>query len=80
MSRTNGCLLTCDRCGKQIFLKLTGEGEMDGGYTRWNKFEPVPEGWGLNGVKNLCPECYAKWKELEKEFMDREKEFYGGVK
>ena len=75
MSRTNGCLLTCDRCGKQTFLKSTGEGEMDGGYTRWNKFEPAPEGWGSNSGRNLCPECYEKWKELEKEFMDREKEF-----
>lgn len=71
MAEMNGKLLICDRCGKQIFLRTTGEGETDGGYTRWNKFEPAPDGWDLASVPEcpgakygsirVCPECHALW-------------------
>ena len=45
MAKVNGQIVTCDRCGKHIFLKCTGEGERDGGFTRWNKFESLPDGY-----------------------------------
>lgn len=86
MAETNGKLLTCDRCGKQIFLKCVGEGEADGGYTRWNNFEKPPKGWDfVNVPKNIrgecanvhssfirvCPECYALWeKVIHEHFTD----------
>lgn len=74
-----GKLCTCDRCGAQVFLKTTGEGEADGGFTRWNKFEPYPEGWdevavpksanasranAYNSYLRTCPECTALWKKV----------------
>lgn len=73
MSEVNGQLTTCERCGVQIFRKCIGEGERDGGYTRWNNFEPYPEGWGLVSVPEgirpydyarVCPECHSKWKRV----------------
>ena len=72
MSEQRGKLLTCDRCGKTVFLKeLEAKGkDADGGYTRWNEYkhEEPPEGWSRkyfgDYIKsyNLCPECS---KELE---------------
>lgn len=77
MAEVNGKIVTCDRCGAEIFLRTTGEGEADGGYTRWNKFEPYPEGWELvaipkktkaghanayNSYLRVCPVCNHLWK------------------
>ncbi len=77
MSEVNGQLTTCQRCGAQIFRRCTGEGVADGGYTRWNNFEPYPEGWELvavpssvktgsgnayNNYMRVCPACNEVWK------------------
>lgn len=75
MASVNGRLVSCDRCGEQVFLKCTGEGEADGGFTRWNNFESMPEGWGKVYVPSCadddyiecmttCPKCTAFWKSL----------------
>ena len=76
MAEVCGKKITCDRCGKSIFLKCIGEGERDGGFTRWNKFEQRPEGWEKYEVPSLdtssthseymqvCPECSALWREV----------------
>ena len=47
MASVNGQLTICDRCGTQIFRRTTGDGEADGGFTRWNNFESYPEGWRI---------------------------------
>lgn len=63
MSEVRGKIITCERCGAKIFVKTIGDGESDGGFTRWNKFEESP-GWGHDcrvGI-DLCPECR---KELD---------------
>lgn len=71
MSRVNGQLLICDRCRRVVFLKCTGEGETDGGYTRWNNFEPAPEGWELHhDVGLLCPECNSLWHDTVEAFKE----------
>lgn len=70
--RANGQLRTCDRCGASVFLKVTGEGERDGGFTRWNKFEEA-EGWSTEvDMGDLCPKCTEELKQLMDNFM-REK-------
>lgn len=70
MAEMNGQLVSCDRCGTQIFRKCAGEGEADGGFTRWNKFEPYPEGWEyVSDIGRVCPECNKKYKELLNTFM-----------
>ena len=51
MSQAKGKLITCDICGAPVFLKTTGEGEADGGYTRWNEFEAFPEGWASSKIQ-----------------------------
>ena len=85
MSVQNGRLTTCDRCGATVFSKCTGEGEADGGYTRWNKFEQLPHGWGQVTIPKksslsdprdcrhvtVCPLCNAAWRTaLEVYFCD----------
>lgn len=82
MAKINGQIVICDRCKAQVFRKVTGEGEADGGYTRWNTFEPLPDGWGLvaipssrgapsanahNGYLHVCPECHKQWDTLVNE-------------
>lgn len=70
-----GKLTTCDRCGKTVFSKTIGDGETDGGYTRWNKFEE-PKGWSFEyKIGDLCPECTEKYKELVKDFEESQKKF-----
>ena len=72
MGSVSGKILKCDRCDKEIFLKFIGEGVTDGGFTRWNKFEEAPKGWGYctEVQGDLCPECRA---ELEKVLEDFKK-------
>lgn len=80
MAEVNGKIVTCDRCGNGIFRKVTGEHETDGGWTRWNDFEDMPDGWGLvavpssvgwtghgnayNGYIQVCPSCHKLWDEI----------------
>lgn len=80
MAKVNGQIVSCDRCGSEIFLKCTGEDEADGGFTRWNEFEPLPEGWDFvavpksvgwpgsgnayNGYLQVCPECHKLWDKI----------------
>lgn len=77
MASKKGMLLICDRCGATIFLECTGESEADGGYTRWNKFEKPPEGWGYASdskkINNLCPNCNKEYQNLIKEFESNSK-------
>lgn len=75
MGEVKGKLVTCDRCGKTVFLRTTGDGEMDGGFTRWNEFEPFPIGWDMrNDIGTLCPKCSEGYKNLLKSFMERVKD------
>lgn len=88
MASVNGQLVTCDRCGASIFLKCTGEGERDGGFTRWNKFEPPPEGWSIVSVPSkdratgnqqhirVCPPCHRLWFITLNEHFLRGSELY----
>lgn len=72
MAEKKGKLLICDRCGATVFLECTGEGERDGGYTRWNNFEDRPEGWEFvrdcTKFSMLCPECFKKYKDIIRGF------------
>lgn len=77
MAKINGQLVICDRCKAEVFRKCTGEGERDGGYTRWSIFEDLPNGWG-NHNGDLCPDCYREWNRLETEFKNKEIEFMIG--
>lgn len=71
MSSENGQMLTCDRCCAWIFLRCTGEGEMDGGYTRWNKFEKAP-GWEyVLNVGSVCPDCYKDYVDMLERYKKR---------
>lgn len=45
MGAVNGRMYTCDRCGATEFVKHTGTRDGDGGYTVWDKFDPLrPDG------------------------------------
>lgn len=70
MSEIFGKIVSCERCGEQIFLKCIGEEEFDGGYTRFNKFESFPDGWELSRIAypevtymRTCPKCSAFWEK-----------------
>lgn len=73
MAEKKGLLIICDRCGNTGFCECNGEGEADGGYTRWNKFEPPPEGWGISRdcekYHRLCHHCYAEYQRILQEFQ-----------
>lgn len=73
MADQKGLLKTCDRCGAQVFLKYTGTDTLDGGYTKLDKFEDAPDGWGCCKVgreyRTLCPACAERWGEIGIAFM-----------
>lgn len=77
MATKNGRMIICDRCGETVFCECTGEGERDGGYTRWNTFEEPPEGWDTTRdcekVFNVCPSCNKIYRDMIKTFERYEK-------
>lgn len=79
-TEVKGMLTTCDRCGVTCFRKCVVEGETDGGFTRWNKFEPYPDGWDYHSeTGRLCPECNGEYIKFLNEFLGQERaEVKGG--
>lgn len=74
MSEVKCMLKTCDRCGTQIFLKCTGEGVADGGFTRWNEFEQAPPGWNyISNVGTVCPKCWEEYVQMLEEYKEASK-------
>lgn len=72
MSFVNGRKYICDRCARETFCECTGEGEIDGGFTRWNMFEPLPEGWNSHPETGLlCAECDDQYTNMMTAFMGR---------
>jgi len=60
MSEIEGKLVTCDVCGKSVFLPYVGDGESDGGFTRWRRYEKLPKGWNdvrASVATTTCPDC-----------------------
>ena len=77
--KTNGRLIECDRCGNTTFCKTTGDGELDGGYTRWNKFEDA-EGWSHeHGIGDLCTRCTEEFRKILDDFKNAKEKFKGGA-
>lgn len=92
MAKVYGQIVTCDRCGAEIFRKCIGEGELDGGRTRWNKFEEMPNGWDLvaipkslgrvgngnehNGYLYVCPDCHNLWDKIVMEGFPKGTPYY----
>lgn len=74
MTAIEGKLLTCDCCGETIFLKYIGDGETDGGYTRWRKYEKA-DGWdslriGDYNLANICPKCLKEMQDAVRRIAD----------
>lgn len=68
MAETEGKLLTCDLCGKTVFLKYVETKAYDGGYTHVRRYEDKPDGWQAWHVSNvinsmLCPSCNERMQE-----------------
>ena len=74
MATIDGRKIICDRCGAEIFCAKIGEGETDGGWTKWDKFEPTPDGWGYHsGIGQLCPACNYEYEAILDNFKTQKK-------
>ena len=67
-----GKMLICSRCGKEVFLKKTGEHTLDGGFTGpFNDYEAKPDGWinipELGG--HICDYCSDEFKHMMYNYM-----------
>jgi len=73
MSRTKGMNVTCERCGNTVFLKQIEDLVMDGGLTRNEQYEEMPEGWGTfyceGKSMDMCPRCLEHMRNAVKEAM-----------
>lgn len=57
--------------GEKVFSQCTGDGATDGGYTRWNEFEPLPEGWENHyETGQLCPKCNEEYNVIIEKFKN----------
>lgn len=71
MTERLGKSITCDRCGKVVFLEYIGSDTFDGGYTNLKRFETRPEGWSRHAeTGDLCDECSKAYEELLQEFFE----------
>lgn len=78
--RTNGQLRKCDRCGATVFLKIKGDKETDGGFSRWSTFEEA-KGWSTEtSLGDLCPECTGILDEIKAEYAAKRDQFMKGAK
>lgn len=70
MPSDKGKLITCDRCGRTVFLKCLGKGVADGGYTTWDKYEELPKEWLYeNQFGYLCEECADRFRTWVYDFI-----------
>ena len=71
MSEKKGKMITCCRDDNFIFLEYLGKGDMDGGYTTWDRFEDLPEDWLYDNLFGyLCPECAREFKKFMFDFFN----------
>ena len=72
MSEIKGKLISCDRCGKEQFVKFIGTDYLDGGYSKSDTYEPLPEDWlWLSQIGNLCPDCAGLFRAFIHKFNKR---------
>ena len=56
--QTEGVMERCEWCGRRYFRPHKETTYRDGGFTKIDKYEPLPEGWGNRyGIGMLCPNC-----------------------
>ena len=65
--KTNGQLY---KCGMTHFVKLLKTGDMDGGFSHWEKFEEAA-GWGNVDGMLVCPYCYNQYKYLLRQYKSQ---------
>lgn len=73
MSKQDGRMITCDRCGATVFVKKAARKEADGGFTTWDVFEKA-DGWTSGGlyidrIEDLCDKCSKEWESTKKKFF-----------
>lgn len=73
--KTNGQLYKCDRCGMTHFVKLLKTGDMDGGFSHWEKFEEAV-GWGSVDGMLVCPYCYNQYKNLLRQYKSQKSRIF----
>lgn len=75
-----GKRITCQICGKQIFLAQTGYSNIDAArddrHSFLDNFEPIPEGWEIKHDLGgwLCPSCTENYTCMLKKFKSNYKE------
>ena len=56
--QTKGVMERCEWCGRRYFRPYIETTYRDGGFTKNDRYEPLPSGWGnRHGIGLLCPDC-----------------------
>lgn len=69
-----GMLVTCKKCGEQIFLQQTGYNNLDAAmenrHSFYDQFEKMPDNWKVvHDVGGwLCPKCLEEYNILIDKF------------
>lgn len=59
----------CARCGEVLFSEYLGTDDLDGGFTKIDKFEARPSNWRYTDMGILCPNCAALFQAQIESFM-----------
>lgn len=70
MGEWMGKIVTCDRCGREVRRELIDTTELDGGFTRTNRYVDMPDTWKYHHeIGWLCPDCDAEYESLIRAFI-----------
>ena len=64
MRESFGKLCNCSLCDRSVFSKKLPDVVADGGFTTWERYEPLPEDWLYESdFGYLCPSCAHEFKK-----------------
>ena len=66
----DGRMYVCERCYAWTFCERTETESLDGGFTKVDHYEKLPEDWDSHVETGLlCGRCNTEYKELFAKFM-----------
>lgn len=72
-----GMVVTCQHCGKSVFLAQIGYNNLDAAFANrhsfLDQFEPIPEGWKIKHDLGgwHCPQCLEEYNAMIEKFQSK---------
>ena len=71
MAEVKGKMITCNRDSNFVFLKRLVDGDTDGGFTKYERYEDLPSDWMFaTQFGYLCPKCAREFRTFMTTFFN----------